>query len=90
MEKAVERRRTARTAVRGILEAITTRIVDPYEGYQQLYRYWCANSGAVPELRPLFRIPGIEPGGCFEVTNGFRDEVVTIATAISEDFSAQS
>ena len=34
---------------------------------------------AVPELRPLFRIPGVEPDGCLRITDEFKSQVLAMA-----------
>jgi hypothetical protein len=47
----------------------------------------CANNAAIQELRPLFRMEGIEPEGCFSVTAEFREQVLTLAKEILPQIS---
>jgi hypothetical protein len=56
--------------------------VDVYEGYRALYGVWCSNNAAVPELRPLFRIPGVDPDGMLSITDDFRSEIRSLAAKI--------
>ena len=58
-----------------------------YENYRALYMLWCGNNAAVQELRPLFRIPGIEPDGQLRVDEKFRRTVQQIATDILTKFA---
>ena len=39
-------------------------------------------NSAVPELRTLFQIPGVEPDGQLRVHAGFREEVRTLSARI--------
>ncbi len=45
---------------------------DPFEGYRQLYRIYDGTSGLLDELKPFFRLPGIEPDGNLHVNDQFR------------------
>jgi hypothetical protein len=65
-----------------ILKSIEDGTIDPYEGYRSLYTLWCANNAALQELRPLFRMPGIEPDGTFSATEEFRSQVRELAREI--------
>ena len=58
-----------------------------YEEYRALYGLWCVYNAAVPELRPLFRIPGIEPDGRLSITAEFSSTVRRIAGEILPEFS---
>jgi len=48
---------------------------------------WCGNNAAVQELRPLFRIPGIEPDGQLSANEEFRTTVQKVATEILPEFA---
>jgi hypothetical protein len=61
---------------------VATGVLDPYIGYRQLYGLWCSNNSAVQELRPLFRIPDVEPDGLIDVTDEFRQTVRSFARQI--------
>jgi len=76
------RKASAREQTRKLLQAIVSGEIDAYVGYKQLYGFWCGNNAATQELRPLFRIPGIEANGTFSVTPQFRDLVVTLSKEI--------
>jgi hypothetical protein len=79
----VERRRIAnRQEARNLLQTIVTGEADAYEAYRRLYGLGCANNAALQELRPLFRMKGIEPDGHIVVTAEFREQVVSLAKSI--------
>jgi hypothetical protein len=69
---------TARELLRGLASGSS----DAYETYRGLYHLWCTQNSAVQELRPLFRIPGIEPDGQLSVTEDFKGQVRSLANAI--------
>jgi hypothetical protein len=64
---------------RDLLEQITADRIDPYEGYRRLYALYTDTNGLIDELKPLFRLPGIEPGGSLHVTEEFRWEIRRLA-----------
>ena len=79
----VERRRLAsRQAARELLQDLVDGKADAYEAYRRLYGLWCTNNAALQELRPLFRIEGIEPDGHISVTIEFREQVLSLAKTI--------
>ena len=88
--KAKTRRRLIRQKVLTILDSISTGRIDPYDGYRKLYLVWCSYNAAVPELKPLFCLPGVEPNGILSVTAEFRDQVRSLAGQILPLFSPQS
>jgi hypothetical protein len=55
--------------------------------YRELYSLWVSNNGAVPELRPLFRMPDVEPDGALSVTDSFRAEFRALASQIVPQMS---
>ena len=65
----------SREKARSLLEAVAAGEVNAYVGFRQLYGLWLSNNAAVQELRPLFRIPGIDADGTFSVTSEFREAV---------------
>jgi hypothetical protein len=84
----IERRRIAsRQEVRGLLESIATGKSDPYMPYRRLYVLWCANNAALQELRPLFRMEGIDADSHTIVTTEFREQVRSLAKQILTQFS---
>jgi hypothetical protein len=74
-----ERRAAALQSARDVLRAISAGSRDPYEGYREVYGIYIASSGALEELKPLFRLPGIEPDGCIHVDEKFHTTVVSAA-----------
>lgn len=76
------RRNASRQAATELLRGIATGTADVYESYRQLYGIWCRNNSAVQELRPLFRIPGIEPDGRLSVTADFQWQVRHLAASL--------
>jgi hypothetical protein len=82
VRKAKVRRIAARERAVAILRSMESGTLDAYLGYRALYAVWCGRNAAVQELRPLFRIEGIEPDGTFSVTDEFRRNVLAIARQI--------
>jgi hypothetical protein len=80
--KVSSRRAATREKARKLLHAVASGEVDAYVGYRQLYGVWCSNNAATQDLRPLFRIPGVEPDGTLSVTPQFRDLVVALSKEI--------
>ncbi|MBZ5644608.1 MAG: hypothetical protein LAO19_17770 [Acidobacteriia bacterium] len=70
-----------------MLESITTGEADPYMPYRRLYLLWYANNAALQELRPLFRMKGIDADSHIIVTNEFREQVRSLAKEILPKFS---
>jgi len=62
-----------------VLQAIADGSRDPYEGYREVYGIYLDTSGAVQELKPLFRLPEICPDGCIHVNDEFRRTIVSAA-----------
>jgi hypothetical protein len=82
-QSKIKRRRLAsRLAAKELLEDLVTGKADAYEGYRRLYGLWCSNNAALQELRPLFRMEGIEPDGFLSVTDEFREKVLSVAKSI--------
>ena len=75
-------RLASRQAAAEILRDLVAGNADAYEGYRHLYALWCANNAALQELRPLFRMDGIEPDGRISVTEEFREEILFTAKKI--------
>jgi hypothetical protein len=81
-KKIALRRIATRDEARLLLEAVVTGKMDTYAGFRQLYGLWLSNNAAVQELRPLFRIPGVEADGTFSVTSEFREIVRELSIEI--------
>jgi hypothetical protein len=73
-------RKPPRQMAKELLHGLTCGTADTYETYRSLY--WLFIGSGVPELRPLFTIPGIEPDGQLSVTEDFKRQVLSSATAI--------
>jgi hypothetical protein len=82
IRKTTLRRTEDRKRAETILKSLSEGGIDVYEGYIELYSLWRSNNASVPELRPLFRIPGVDPGGALSVTDDFRTEVRSLAAQI--------
>jgi hypothetical protein len=86
--RAKVRRRLHREEARQILEdLIAGRTEDIFVAYGRLFSLWNGNDAVLRELRPLFRIPGIDPCGSFAVTDEFRNQVISLASRILPFFS---
>ena len=70
ISQAERRRLASRKAAKELLQDLVTGKADAYEAYGSLYGLWYGNNAAVQELRPFFRMEGIEPDGSFVVTRG--------------------
>jgi hypothetical protein len=82
VRKTTLRRVNDRKRAVEILESLGRGTGDVYESYRALYALWCSNNAAVPELRPLFRIPGIETDGALSITDEFKKTVRSLAKEI--------
>lgn len=85
--KAALRRWQVRKRTENLLRSVSDGSADAYDGYRALYLLWCSYNAAVPELRPLFRMPGVEPDGSLRVTDVFREQVRSLAKEILPLFS---
>jgi len=84
----IERQRIAsRQEALELLESIVNDKADSYLAYRRLYALWCANNAALQELRPLFRMEGIDADGHIIVTIEFREQVRSLAKEIIPQFS---
>ncbi len=82
ISKVTHRRVASRQAAREVLQDLVAGKIEPYLAYRRLYALWCGNNAALQELRPLFRMDGIEPDGRLSVTEEFRNNVLTLAKRI--------
>lgn len=77
--KARERRRKEMDRARNLLQEAVDGRLDPYVAYRELYHIYCGNTPLHDEFRHFFRLPGIEPDGCFSVDEKFRETVRVLA-----------
>jgi hypothetical protein len=70
-DRTVERRAVSMERAHSILEQMVDGSISPYDGYRLLYGLYASSSGLLAELKPLFRLPGIEPDGCLTVDDEF-------------------
>lgn len=85
--KSKVRQRFRREEATQILEDLVTgRTDDIFVAYGRLFSLWNGNDPVLRELRPLFRIPGIDPCGSFTVTEEFRKQVLLLASSILSVF----
>ena len=82
LKETAFRRQQHRERAFALLQAIANGTGDVYDCYRGLHAIWCSINSAVPELRPLFRIPGVEPDGQLSVNAAFREEVRALAVRI--------
>ena len=71
-----------RQTAKELLISLTSGASDAYETYRSLYHLWITHHAAVPQLQPLFEMPGIEPNGQISVTEDFRSHVRSVATTV--------
>jgi hypothetical protein len=77
--RATKRRLVSLDKARRVLQTIADGLRDPYEGYREAYGIYLDSSGAVEELKPLFRLPDIYPDGPIHVDDEFRRIVISAA-----------
>ena len=65
-----------------ILKTLSEGHGDAYMCYRELHSVWVSNNAAVTELKPLFRMNGVDPDGALSVTDSFKAEVRSLATQI--------
>jgi hypothetical protein len=73
-----------------LLQDLLAGKADEYEAYRRLHGLWCANNAALQELRPLFRMEGVEPDGLLTVTVAFRERVLATAKIILPQLQVDS
>jgi hypothetical protein len=73
------RRADAIETARHTFQQVVNGTLDPYEGYRRVYGIYVGNSGLVDELKPFFRLPGIEPDGFLHVDDEFRATIRHLA-----------
>jgi hypothetical protein len=88
VKKSAQRRKRDRDRAEAILKLLSESSGEEYERYRALYTLWCSNNAALPELKPLFRISGIEPDGAFAISDEFRATVRALAAQILSVMSA--
>jgi len=83
------RRDASRQQAKSILAAIISGETEAYEEYRALFRIYCSNSAALEVIKPLFRMPGIDPDGVFSATDDFRARVIVLAQELLPLISEQ-
>lgn len=87
--KAKVRRHLRREEARQLLEDLVAAKADVFVAYGRLFALLDGNDPILRELRPLFRLPGIDPCGSFSVTDEFQNQVVSLAARILPAFQQQ-
>ncbi len=72
---------------KNILVAIVEQKVETYVCYRQLNLLYCSNSSGLAELKPLFRIAGVDANGTFSVTDELLEQIVAISKQLLVEFS---
>ena len=74
--RVAARKALALEKARGVLQMIVDGSHDPYEGYREVHGIYVGTSGLAEKLKPLFRLPGVEPDGTLHVNENFRRIVI--------------
>jgi len=90
VRKITLRRIRDRKEAEEILNRIAKEQGDLYEQYRALYSLWRTNNAAVTELRPMFRIPEVDPDGQLSVTSDFVAAVRSVAKEILPLFGSNA
>jgi hypothetical protein len=80
------RREAARRVCKQHLEQVVSGQGDPYIHYLSLYKLWCGINAAVPELRPMFRIPDACPESRISMTEELKAQIISLARDILPKF----
>jgi hypothetical protein len=64
---------------RQVFQQVVNGSLDPYEGYRQVHGIYLASDGLAEELKPFFRLPGVEPDGFLHVDGEFRAMIRQLA-----------
>jgi hypothetical protein len=73
------RREDAIERARRVLQNVHCGALDAYEGYRRVYAIYVGSNGLAEELRPFFRLPGIEPDRFLHVDDEFRATIRRLA-----------
>ena len=73
------RRTDAIERARVVFQDVVSGSLDAYEGYRRVYAIYASSNGLAEELKPLFRLPGIEPDGFLHVDDEFRATIRRLA-----------
>jgi hypothetical protein len=71
----VERRAVCIQRAQSILEQIVDGSLTPQDGYRLLRGLYVGSNGLLADLRPMFRLPGIEPDGLLTEDDEFNRTV---------------
>jgi hypothetical protein len=82
ISKKEQHRNRSRQEARNLLQRIVSGEGELYVGYKQLWRIWAGHNSAVPELRPLFRMPGVDPDGVLSINAEFEASVRNVAAQV--------
>ncbi len=86
LSRVQQRRLASRNEAKALLQQLLSEQSDVYLSFRQLYGLWCGNNAAVQELRPLFRMSGMDPDGQLSVTPEFETKVKSFAADILPKF----
>ena len=81
-----QRRYAAREKAVSFLQDLLSGKGDPYLSYKGLHSLWLSRNAAVPELRPLFRIDGIEASSALSIDQEFKSKVLPVAADVLKTF----
>jgi len=79
LRKIEIRRRRSRARAKEILTIIASEKDYIAEDYIALYAEYASNPAALEDIKPLFRIPEINPAGSFSVDEYFNTTIKTLA-----------
>ncbi len=77
--RVAARRDDAIENARRVFQQVADGSLDAFEGYRQVYGIYVRSSGLADELKPFFRLPGIEPDGHLRVDDEFRATIRRLA-----------
>jgi hypothetical protein len=86
VSKVGRSRQAAREVCITTLEQMISGKIEVYAGYRRLYTEWCTRNSAVPELRPMFRVPSVSADDTFSVTEEFENQILSLAREILLSF----
>jgi len=89
LSRVKQRKLLSRADALSLLQEIVKPEADMFRLYKGLYGLWLRNNAALQELRPLFRLPGIEPDGRMSITPEFKRLVQDTARSILPHFGVE-
>jgi hypothetical protein len=84
------RRERQHEQVRNLVHQIVNGTGDLYVHYMGLFAIWCGYASWHEDLRPFFRIDGVDAGASFSIDDAFKEKVRSLAMEWLKNDSAET